>query len=88
MVLMASGNEMFRQLDLVIAEVLSARTYQGLMPTRPHQDALDQHMRVAEAIWAHDGGIAYSAMDRIMRRTLAEVSETWAYLPRPSVFEP
>lgn len=86
-VLVASGNEMFRQLDLVIAEVLAARTHQGLMPNRPHQDALDQHMRVADAIWARDADGAHAAMDRIMRRTLAEVSETWAHLPRPSIVE-
>lgn len=85
MVLAASGNEMFRQLDGVIAEVLSARTHQGLMPDRPHEEALELHLRVAEAIWARDAGAANSAMDRIMRRTHAEVSPTWEHLPRPSI---
>lgn len=87
MILNASGNEMFAQLDLVIAEVLTARTEQGLMPHQPHEDALDLHIRVAEAIWARDSGAAHSAMDRIMRRTMAEVSRAWAHLPRPSILE-
>ncbi len=85
LVLSASGNEMFAQLDLVIAEVLTARTVQGLMPRQPHPDALDLHVRTAEAIWARDAGAAHSAMDRIMRRTTAEVSQEWEHLPRPSI---
>lgn len=85
LVLSASGNEMLAQLDLVIAEVLTARTVQGLMPHRPHEDALELHVKVAEAIWARDAGAAHSAMDRIMRRTMVEVSRTWAHLPRPSI---
>ncbi|MBC9936055.1 MULTISPECIES: FadR/GntR family transcriptional regulator [unclassified Leucobacter] len=85
LVLAASGNEMFAQLDSVIAEVLTARTEQGLMPHHPHEEALELHVRVAEAIWSQDAAAAHSAMDRIMRRTAAEVSQTWSHLPRPSV---
>lgn len=84
-VLTASGNEMMAQLDRIVAEVLTARTEQGLMPRQPHEDALELHVRVAEAIWAGDPGAAYAAMDRIMRRTAAEVSDTWSELPRPSI---
>lgn len=86
LILQASGNEMFAQLDSVIAEVLTARTEQGLMPDHPHEDALALHLAVAEAIWSGDTGAAHSAMDRIMRRTVAEVSHLWSTLPRPSVF--
>ncbi|MBK0419879.1 FadR family transcriptional regulator [Leucobacter sp. CSA1] len=85
LVLEASGNEMFVQLDSLVAEVLTARTEQGLMPERPHEDALALHLAVAEAIWERDAGAAHSAMDRIMRRTVAEVSKTWSHVPRPSV---
>ncbi|MFT4233326.1 MAG: FadR/GntR family transcriptional regulator [Leucobacter sp.] len=84
-VLAASGNEMMAQLDRMVAEVLTARTVQGLMPHHPHEDALALHLRVAESIWARDPGEAYAAMDRIMRRTAAEVSQTWSQLPRPAI---
>lgn len=84
-VLTASGNEMIAQLERIVAEVLTARTEQGLMPHQPHEDALELHVRVAEAIWARDSGEAHAAMDRIMRRTAAEVSVTWSDLPRPSI---
>ena len=36
----ASGNEMFRALGDVVAEVLAGRTHHGLMPDRPNPEAI------------------------------------------------
>ncbi|KQO03127.1 MULTISPECIES: FadR/GntR family transcriptional regulator [unclassified Arthrobacter] len=50
LILESSGNEMFLALQGVIAEVLSGRTHQGLMPHHPKEHALRTHEQVAEAI--------------------------------------
>ena len=46
----ASGNEMFRALTDVVAEVLSGRTHHGMMPERPNTEAIALHDEVARAI--------------------------------------
>ncbi|MCC9145896.1 MULTISPECIES: FCD domain-containing protein [unclassified Arthrobacter] len=86
LVLAASGNEMFGQMQSMIAEVLRGRTHYGLMPDRPHEEALELHMDVASAINAHRPEAARNAMDQIMRRTMDEVGAVWAHEPR--IFEP
>jgi len=83
LVLHGSGNEMFAQLDAVIAAVLSGRTGLGLMPEQPHETALQWHVDVADAIQARRPEQARDAMDLIMRRTIAEVEPTWADTARP-----
>lgn len=55
LLLRASGNSMFAELDGVVAEVLSGRTHQGLMPFHPREKALVEHESVAEAVAAGDG---------------------------------
>jgi len=82
LVLHASGNEMFAQLDAAVAEVLTGRTHYGLMPTHPHEEALQLHVDVAQAIAARRPADAHSAMDRIMRRTATEVESIWDGQPR------
>lgn len=82
LVLAASGNEMFAAMDGMIGEVLSGRTQLGLMPTHPHEEALQLHIDVAVAVQAGDVSGARGAMDRIMRRTVAEVEHIWAEVPR------
>ena len=82
LVLAASGNEMFTRMESMIAEVLRGRTDYGLMPERPHEEALQLHVDVAYAIQGHDPESARAAMDRIMRRTVAEVQSVWADEPR------
>ena len=82
LVLAASGNEMFTRMESMIAEVLRGRTDYGLMPDRPHEEALQLHVDVAYAIQGHDPDTAREAMDRIMRRTVAEVESVWADEPR------
>lgn len=69
LVLEASGNEMFVALRQVIAEVLSGRTHQGLMPHNPREQALRSHEQVAASIGAGD---AISA-EQHMASLLAEV---------------
>lgn len=84
LVLAASGNEMFAQLEGVIGEVLRGRTHYGLMPDHPHEEALQLHLDVADAIGGRRPAAAREAMDRIMRRTVAEVEQVWLAEPRVS----
>lgn len=70
LILEASGNEMFLALRGVIAEVLSGRTYQGLMPHNPKEHALRTHEQVAAGISEGDPATAESCMGSL----LAEVS--------------
>ena len=82
LVLSASGNEMFARLDGVIAEVLTGRTEQGLMPDHPHEEALQMHVDVADAIQGKRPADAFAAMEQIMDRTFAEVQSIWVAEPR------
>jgi DNA-binding FadR family transcriptional regulator len=81
LVLQGSGNEMFAKLDEPIAAVLSGRTDLGLMPNHPHQNTLQLHADVADAIQGADPLKARTAMELIMRRTYAEVQPSWAGEP-------
>ena len=83
LVLRASGNEMFTAMDGMIAAILRGRTTLGLMPSRPHEEALQLHVDVADAVAGGRRAEARSAMDRIMRRTVAEVEHVWKDVPRP-----
>jgi len=82
LVLAASGNEMFARLDRVIAEVLTGRTNRGLMPSSPHDEALQLHVDVADAIQGKRPADALASMERIMRRTSEEVEPIWVDEPR------
>ncbi|MBH0024697.1 FadR/GntR family transcriptional regulator [Salinibacterium sp. SWN248] len=82
LVLAASGNEMFARLDRVIAEVLTGRTNRGLMPSTPHEEALQLHVDVADAIQGKRPHDAFASMERIMTRTIEEVEPIWAGEPR------
>lgn len=82
LVLASSGNEMFAKLEGVIGEVLRGRTEHGLMPDHPHEEALQLHLDVADAILGRRPDAAREAMDRIMRRTVEEVESVWAGRPR------
>lgn len=82
LVLCASGNEMFAEVRGVIGEVLRGRTDYGLMPRRPHEEALQWHVDVADAIQDRRPDDARAAMDRIMRRTGAEMEQVWLEQPR------
>ncbi|WP_345893444.1 FCD domain-containing protein [Cryobacterium sp. SO2] len=77
LVLQGSGNEMFAKLDEPIAAVLSGRTDLGLMPDHPHENTLQLHADVADAVAGGHPGQAREAMELIMRRTYAEVQPTW-----------
>jgi DNA-binding FadR family transcriptional regulator len=57
---------MFKALDGMVAEVLSSRTKQGLMPFRPRPEALQAHEAVAAAVAAGDAGMAEVAMHQIL----------------------
>jgi DNA-binding FadR family transcriptional regulator len=66
LILESSGNEMFLALRDVIAEVLSGRTHQGLMPHHPKEHALRTHEQVAAAISDGDPAAAETGMASLL----------------------
>lgn len=77
LVLSSSGNEMFAKLDSLISEVLAGRTHYGLMPTHPHEEALQLHVDVAAAIQRGAPDMAHASMLGIMQRAMKEMSSIW-----------
>jgi DNA-binding FadR family transcriptional regulator len=77
LVLKASNNEMFSHLGGAVAEVLRGRTNLGLMPPHPHEDALQLHVNVADAIHGTRPEAARTAMEAILRRTYEEMAQVW-----------
>lgn len=82
LVLTASGNDMFRAMSTLVSEVLRGRTVHGLMPTKPHEEALQLHLVVAQSIAAGTPSVALAAMERIVRRADEEMDEIWHDVPR------
>lgn len=66
LLLRSCGNEMFSALEGMVAEVLTSRTHQGLMPFKPRPEALDAHEEVAAAVAGGDTTAAESAMHHIL----------------------
>jgi DNA-binding FadR family transcriptional regulator len=62
----ASGNEMYRALGGVVAEVLAGRTHHHLMPARPNPDAIALHEVVARAVRLGDPATAEQAMRELI----------------------
>lgn len=62
----ASGNEMFRALNDVVAEVLAGRTQHGMMPQWPNAATIELHDAVARAIRLRDEAGAERAMRAII----------------------
>ncbi|RZT16011.1 GntR family transcriptional regulator [Mycobacterium sp. BK558] len=71
----ASGNEMFRALNDVVAEVLSGRTHHGMMPDKPNPEAIALHDEVARAIRLGDQDAAERAMRAIIDEAASAVAE-------------
>ena len=71
----ASGNEMFRALNEVVAEVLSGRTHHGMMPDKPNPAAIALHDEVARAIRLNDEAGAERAMRAIIDEAASAVAE-------------
>lgn len=71
----ASGNEMFRALNGVVAEVLTGRTHHGLMPETPNPAAIELHDQVARAIRLRDEAAAEAAMRAIIDEAASSVIE-------------
>lgn len=80
----ASGNEMFRALNDVVAEVLSGRTHHGLMPERPNPAAIELHDQVARAIRLRDEDTAEQAMRAIIDEATNAVVADSSTDPQPS----
>ncbi len=66
LLLHSCGNEMFASLDGMVAEVLTSRTQQGLMPFKPRNEALQAHEDVAAAVARGDAVMAEAAIHRIL----------------------
>ena len=71
----ASGNEMFRALNAVVAEVLTGRTHHGMMPATPNPAAIALHDDVARAIRTGDAVAAERAMHAIIDEAASAVAE-------------
>src|SRR4051794_23561437 len=67
----SSGNEMYRSLGDVVAEVLAGRTHHGLMPDRPNPEAIALYDTVARAVRTGDAKEA----ERAMRELIEEAAE-------------
>jgi DNA-binding FadR family transcriptional regulator len=74
----ASGNEMFRALNGVVAEVLTGRTHHGMMPATPNPAAIDLHDEVARAIRMRDEAVAERAMRAIIDEAASAVAEEFS----------
>jgi DNA-binding FadR family transcriptional regulator len=74
----ASGNEMFRALNGVVAEVLTGRTHHGMMPATPNPAAIELHDEVARAIRMRDDEGAERAMRAIIDEAASAVSEEFS----------
>jgi DNA-binding FadR family transcriptional regulator len=66
LLLRSCGNEMFTALEGMVAEVLTSRTKQGLMPFKPRNEALQAHEDVAAAVAGGDAVTAETAMHHIL----------------------
>src|SRR6476620_10496924 len=74
----ASGNEMFRALNGVVAEVLTGRTHHGMMPDVPNPAAIELHDQVARAIRLRDEEAAEHAMRAIIDEAVTAVAEEFS----------
>jgi DNA-binding FadR family transcriptional regulator len=88
LVLSSSGNEMFAKLNTLVEAVLTGRTQYGLMPSHPHNEALQLHVDVASAIQRRNGDDAHAAMLAIMARAFDEMSSIWKIEPSDPVRGP
>jgi len=77
----ASGNEMFRALYDVVAEVLAGRTHHGMMPTTPNPTAIELHDEVARAIRLGDEAAAECAMRAIIDESAFAVAADFSNPP-------
>jgi DNA-binding FadR family transcriptional regulator len=71
----ASGNEMFRALNVIVAEVLTGRTQHGMMPATPNPAAIALHDDVARAIRTGDEAGAERAMRAIIDESASAMNE-------------
>ncbi len=71
----ASGNEMFRALNGVVAEVLAGRTHHGMMPEKPNMAAIALHDEVARAIRMGEQEQAQRAMRAIIDESAMAIVE-------------
>jgi DNA-binding FadR family transcriptional regulator len=74
----ASGNEMFRALKGVVAEVLTGRTHHGMMPATPNPAAIELHDQVARAIRLRDEEAAERGMRAIIDEAVSAVAEEFS----------
>ena len=76
--LQASGNEMLRALNGVVAEVLAGRTHHGMMPETPNPVAIELHDEVARATGYGDEAAAERAMRAIIDEAASAVTEEFS----------
>ncbi|MGV0743439.1 FadR/GntR family transcriptional regulator [Mycolicibacterium sp. XJ870] len=77
----ASGNEMFRALNAMVAEVLTGRTHHGMMPAIPNPAAIELHDDVARAIRTGDETAAERAMRAIIDESESAIADEFSTSP-------
>jgi len=77
----ASGNDMFRALNGVVAEVLTGRTHHGMMPEKPNLVAIALHDEVARAIRMGEEAQAEQAMRAIIDEAASAVVDEFPSPP-------
>lgn len=75
--LTASGNEMFAQLNLLLGEQLRGRAAQGLMPPEHSPIGLQFHMDVAGCVQRRDADGTHDALYGIIKLAIHEMDTLW-----------
>jgi DNA-binding FadR family transcriptional regulator len=77
LVLTASQNEMFAQLDSLLGEQLRGRAHLGLMPPEHNPRGLQLHMDVASALQRREAEPAHAALAGIVILAIQEMRPLW-----------
>ncbi|MFI7366631.1 FadR/GntR family transcriptional regulator [Streptomyces sp. NPDC050149] len=81
-VLVASGNEMFAQLQSAVGNTVSGRSDRGLLPDLPDEESLQLHVTLADAIQGRRPEEARATANRLVNAIIGETADTWADEPR------
>ncbi|MEU8709358.1 FCD domain-containing protein [Streptomyces sp. NPDC048565] len=81
-VLVASGNEMFAQLQSAVGNTVSGRSDLGLLPHLPDEESLQLHVSLADAIQGRRPEEARAAANQLVSAVFSETAEAWAREPR------
>lgn len=82
LILRASGNEMFSQLQDPVSATVAGRSELGLLPQMPDSWSLSLHLEIAEAVHAGDADRARTLDAELADFVIHETSAAWSGHPR------